>query len=277
MQQKCTGIYVEMKDSDPPAVQSNPEELESLVLRLARIEDITQRAYAVATRLQPLEDQVLLDLLIIIRDKAVHGQGDFLRIYNGLLFLSPLPEILGEARVLQLMEAAFSRGVHHKVTVLLQSPGNEPPSSRVRPLPAPDLRDIPLGTRKWLARKPDFKMIQKIARDQDHRVIRNLLNNSRLTERDVLKIGSTRPTSPRVLEEIYNNRKWIARYSVKKAIVLNPCSPLLLALSLLTYLKPTDLEEVLHIGELDPFLIEQAASMIEEKTDLHFAARECGE
>ncbi len=273
MKQKCTGTYGEMKGPDLPTVQSDPEALESLVSSLARIEDIRQRAYAVATRLTSLEDPVLLDLLIMIRDKAVHGQDDFLRLYNGLLFLSPLPGMLGEARILQLMEAALSRGVHHKVTVLLKNPGNEPPSSRVRPLPAPDLRDIPLGTRKSLARKPDFKMIQKIARDQDHRVIKNLLDNPRLTERDVLKIGSTRPTSPRVLEEIYNNRKWIARYSVKKAIVLNPCSPLPLALSLLTYLKPTDLEEVLHIGELDPFLIEQAASMIEEKTDLHVASQ----
>ncbi len=260
-----------MKDLDL-STDVNPEALECLVSNLARIEDMRQRAHAVAARLMPLENDVLLDLIAVIRDKAVRGQGDFLRLYNGLLFVHPLPELLGEARVLQLMEAALDRGIHRKVAALLQMPGDGSRSSRLQPLPAPDLREIPLGTRKSLARKPDFKMIQKIARDQDHRVIRNLLDNPRLTERDVLRIGSARPTSPQVLEEIYNSRKWIARYSVKKAIVLNPSAPLPLSLSLLIYLKPADLEEVICARELDPILIEQAEHMIEEKTDLNFAS-----
>ena len=269
MKGDISGTHREMKDPEL-STDANPEALECLVSNLARIEDMTQRAHAVASRLMTLEDDVLLDLVTMIRDKALRGQDDFLRLYNGLLFLRPLPELLGEARVLQLMEAAFTRGIDRKVAALLQMPAGGPHSARVQPLPAPDLREIPLGTRKSLARKPDFKMIQKIARDQDYRVIRNLLDNARLTERDVLRIGSTRPTSPRVLQEIYNNRKWIARYSVKKTIVLNPCSPLPVSLSLLTYLKPADLEEVIGARELDPALIEQAAHIIEEKTDLHF-------
>jgi len=130
------------------------------------------------------------------------------------------------------------------------------------------LKETPLGMRKALARKPDFKLIQRIARDQDHRVIRHLLDNPRLTEKDVIHIGSTRPTSPKVLEVIYDHPKWIARYSVKRVIVLSPHSPLSISLRLLTFLTTEDLEEVREALDLRETLREQAQRIITEKVRL---------
>jgi hypothetical protein len=123
------------------------------------------------------------------------------------------------------------------------------------------LKETPLGVRKSLARKLDFRMIQRIARDQDHRVIHVLLDNPRLIESDVIRIGATRPNSPKVLLEIANHRRWITRHAVKKTIILNPYSPLSVALRLLIYMSFDDLDEITACPDLNNLLIQEAEKL----------------
>jgi hypothetical protein len=116
-----------------------------------------------------------------------------------------------------------------------------------------------------MARKPDFKLVERIAKDQDHRVIANLLNNPRLKELDVIRIASSRPTTGKVLDVIYRHPKWVARYRVKKALVMNPHAPLAMALRLLTYMRFQDLEEICDRRDLSPTLLLAAKKALDEK------------
>jgi hypothetical protein len=236
-----------------------------LVERLAGISDMRQRAFVLAERLAGLSDDEVLETLKLIHEKAGAGNADFLLVYNGLLVSGVLTEALGSERMSVLVTKAQDQGCFELVAVLMDIPPEDDPEFLENPMLDDELREKPLGVRKALARKPDVRMIQRIAKDQDHRVIRNLLNNPRLTEQEVMKIGSTRPTSPRVLEEIYNHPRWITRYSIKKVIVWNPYSPLSLPLRLLTFLSMEDLEEIRDAPRIRETIRREAERLIDKK------------
>ena len=164
-----------------------------------------------------------------------------------------------------MVEELQTRSEYELVAILMDVPSEGQDEIPFQPFLDVTLRETPLGMRKALAKKPDPGLIRRIARDQDHRVIRTLLDNPRLTEMDVVKIGATRPTSRSVLEVIYNHSKWISRYSIKKVIVLNPHSPLSMALRLMTFIKLQDLEEVLQSPDLNPVLVEEARRILDKK------------
>ena len=93
-------------------------------------------------------------------------------------------------------------------------PQKIPPSNADEP-EDPFLKDVTLGHRKSLAKNQKMTVLRKLLKDQDPLVIRSLLVNPRLTESEVLKIVSLQSASPRVLEEVFRNTKWAARYRVK--------------------------------------------------------------
>jgi len=239
--------------------------VEQKIAQLSAIQDVKQRSFALASKLNELNSDAAVNLIKTIRERAVLGDSDYLRLYNGLLFSSVVAEVLGQARMSQLVEAAQGMGEFEVVSVLLDIPPETAGDVPFQPFLDTDLKETPLGTRKALARKPDFKLIKRMARDQDPRVINHLLNNPRLTEADVTRIASTRPTSPKVLEEIYNHPRWVTRYSVKKVIILNPYSPPSLSLRLLTFMSFQDLEEIRRSPDLSSMVIREARRIADRK------------
>jgi hypothetical protein len=236
-----------------------------LAAYLCGIRDARQRGFALATRLGELHDELVVYVLKLIRERALQGQEDFRLLYNSLMVSGAFAEVFGVERLSALVEVLQGRQEHELVAMLMDVPPEGKNEIPFQPFLDVNLRETPLGMRKELARRPDFKLIKRIARDQDHRVIRNLLDNPRLTEMDVVRIASTRPTSHRVLEAIYNHTRWISRYTVKKVIVLNPYSPLSMAMRLLTFMNLQDLEEVLQSPDLNPVLLDEARRILEKK------------
>jgi hypothetical protein len=194
------------------------------------------------------------------------GHEDCLRLYNGILVFGVLAEVLGARKLSAIVDSAQSRGEYEIVALLMDMPCHDKGDRPHQPFLDGTLKETPLGMRKSLARRPDFKLIERMARDQDHRVIEQLLDNPRLTEKDVIHIGSTRPTSPKVLEAIYNHSRWVTRYRVKKTIVFNPHTSPSLALRLLTYLSVQDLELLRDLSEVDRVVLDEAEKVLEKKT-----------
>lgn len=236
-----------------------------MVKRSASIQDVRQRSFVLAERLALLENPDLLAVVAHIVDGAVEGDEEFAKLYNGLLNSDVLAGVLGARRMSELVLAAQERGEIELTALLMELPAERRPEGPSQPYLDPDLKETTLGMRKSLARKPDFNMVEKISRDQDHRVIRNLLNNPRLIESDVMRIGSARPVSEQVLKEIYNHPKWIQRYRVKKVIVSNPYAPLSMALRLLTFLSAQDLKGIYETPGLSDSLRRRARSLAQKK------------
>lgn len=241
------------------------DHVDRLLGRLSAIQDVKQRSYAVADRLKPLPNEEVVGAIKTIRQKALAGHGDYLPLYNGLLMSGTLVQVMGVPRMSELVEAAQRLCEYDVVSLLVDLPTEGTGDHDHQPYLDPELREAPVGMRKSLARKLDFRMIKRIAKDQDPRVIGILLNNPRLTESEVVRIAATRPTSRRVIEEIYDHPRWISRYTVKKVLVLNPHTPVSIALRLLTYLLVQDLEEVCASTDLDPVVLEQGQRVIAMK------------
>jgi hypothetical protein len=240
-------------------------DIQELVVTLARIPDLQQRSYALASRLKDYPVEFILEVFTTIRERALSGNVDFLRLFNGLLISRALSEVFGPDLLASLAEMARARDLQEIAAFFEDLPAKRRGDHPLQPYLDQRLRELPLGMRKTLARTPDFKMIQKISRDQDHRVIHQLLKNPRLTEQDVVRIIATRPNSPKVIEEIYHHPKWIIRYSVKKAIVLNPYSPPSLAMRLVAFLSVTDLEFLLTYHDVDVSLHQEAERILATK------------
>jgi hypothetical protein len=106
------------------------------------------------------------------------------------------------------------------------------------------MEEVPLGVKKSLAKKIDKRLLNRLVYEQDPSVIQILLQNPTLVEHDVMKIVTKRPTSKLVIKQVFLDRKWISRYTIKRAIVLNPYSPPNISIALLPFLSKVHLIEV---------------------------------
>ncbi len=86
-------------------------------------------------------------------------------------------------------------------------------------------RQLTLGERKSLARRPDRASMDRLLADPHPDVIRGLLANPMLTEDDVLRLATKRPARPDTLLQIARSPRWMHRARIRRAIVLNPDTP----------------------------------------------------
>ncbi len=128
-----------------------------------------------------------------------------------------------------------------------------------------EIRELTLGEKKFLARKPDRNMIEKIKTVRDPQVVYNLLNNPRALERDILSLITKRPTNPEVLRLVSQHPRWNMRYTIRKALVFNPYTPIDVALKLLNTLLKQDLKEITRDKTLSPHLRKRARELINNR------------
>jgi hypothetical protein len=74
----------------------------------------------------------------------------------------------------------------------------------------------------------------------------NVIRNGRITEGEVAFIAQMRTVADEVIRTIASNREWMKKYPIVKAIVLNPKTPLALALNLFKRLIDMDLKLVVR-------------------------------
>ena len=255
--------------NDNPLEPTNGElDVEALVSRLARISDLNQRSNAIAIRIKDLENEIILETIKSVQEKTLLGNPEYRRVYSGLIVAGTLNRTLGKERMSELVALAQDKQYYEVVAILMDLPSDTDDEVMHQPYLDADLKEMSLGMRKYLARQPDLELVERIARDQDHRVLHNLLYNPRLTEKDVVRIAATRPNSPKILEEIYNHPKWIERYAIKKSIVMNPVCPVSLALKLLAFMKAQDLKEIAKNQKLSLVLRNEVGRIMVKKMGL---------
>lgn len=126
--------------------------------------------------------------------------------------------------------------------LLVASPTTMEPAQLARSLAPerplrPTGRPLTLGERKALARTHDRQQILLLVRDPHPAVVAILLDNPHVTEADVLRIATARPAVPASLASVAAHPRWSVRQPVKRALVLNPSTPLADAIRIATTLR----------------------------------------
>jgi hypothetical protein len=242
-------------------------QLERLLRQGERILDRQQRTYSMGRKLRRLSPEIILEVFHLTCLGA-HLKRPLYQ--DGLRTLSDirrLTQYIGLKKLSEVYTLA-RRGDYQDVVRLM---GQFPPRRKVgesndeEPLEDPVLKEVTLGARKSLARTRDRDLIARLCHDQNPNVIENLLQNPRLTLKEVVRIASKRPTNAQVLWVVYRNLRWVNYYSIKKTLVNNPYSPPQISLSLINFLLEQDLEDVAESDLLLPRLRESAEEILKER------------
>jgi hypothetical protein len=137
--------------------------------------------------------------------------------------------------------------------------------------PVPDYgrgRELTVGERKSLARAPSRRAFDKLLSDPHPLVIRQLLENPRLTEDDVVRIAARRPARPEAVLAIARSERWLKRPRVRLAILLNPGSPPSVAMPLLAACTRSELVEIVHGGDTSKVLRATARELLARRPPL---------
>ena len=159
-------------------------------------------------------------------------------------------EALPYATRQRLYTAAIERGLPAIARLfLVASPQGQLPQQLEkqlkpeRPLRPTD-RPLTLGERKALARTHRRDQLLLLVRDPHPAVVAILLDNPHVTEAEIMKIAAARPAVPESLAKVAAHPRWSVRHAIKRALVLNPSTPLADAIRIATTLRAAELAEI---------------------------------
>jgi hypothetical protein len=233
--------------------------LKQIIVTLHAVPDPAMRSHILAEKVQALAAAQAAELLQQIIVGASTRKGPYCLVLDALS-VPLLTQRLGNPFMSDLYIAAQGMGFDDLVLLL-----SRPEASRTAEQEHDPQEDLPAGVRVSRAKKLKGTELARMFADSNPRVIRALLQNSALTESDVLKLCSRRPASADVQREVFNSRKWAARYSVKKALIFNPYTPTELGLKIIHFLMAQDVLFVAQSLDLHPALREMAQQRLKEK------------
>lgn len=92
-----------------------------------------------------------------------------------------------------------------------------------------------------------------------------VINNGRITEGEIAYISQMRTVHEEVLRMISNNREWVRKYPIVKSLVLNPRTPLPIAMNHLKRLNEFDMKLLMKDKNVQEQLRREAKRSIEQK------------
>ncbi|MFB6265088.1 MAG: hypothetical protein ABEL76_15925, partial [Bradymonadaceae bacterium] len=192
--------------SEQSPTQLVRREYERRISKIADLPELEMRSSSVRRVLTGLAPEVALVWMDQIIRGAIWGRTDDLQVAVALAHW--LINRDGGDEQYTFFEQIYRSAHEAEVDGVLYVLRNAPPHQEMRPeAELPEVRlpmdrdpdEIPIGERRTLARRADVDVLKRLALDPSPLVIRNLLSNPDLTEEEVLRIASRRPTDPAIL------------------------------------------------------------------------------
>lgn len=244
------------------ALQWVPGYVDRLLRELPRITDLRMRSLALGERLHPLSPDDIVAVARRIHDRLVAGDDHARELLHCFQDTVALEMRLGAERMRKLAVAAQVAG--HEAVALLLLPAEPAGRGGGQLRTHKDLRDMPLGQRKALARSQNRDVLLKLLEDEHPHVQEMLLSNPRVTVREVIAVAARRGVKHHVLRGLARHPRWMHNFEVHRALVKNPNTPLDIAGRLLATLGKRDLEEVAADEGLDAGLRRNAQKRLGE-------------
>jgi hypothetical protein len=142
---------------------------------------------------------------------------------------------------------------------------------QARELPVPDYgtgRELTVGERRSLARRPTRAQLEKLLGDPHPLVLEQLFACPKLTEADVVRIATRRPARLEALTVLTRSTRWMSRRRVRLSLLLNPGCPLHIAVPLVHTCVRDELTLVVQNTTLSGSLRTVARELLEKRPPL---------
>ncbi len=235
--------------------------LDSWLRRFGGVADRALRRTVLAECLAETDDGSLLGLLLRIDGRVANGNAACRSLASELALTPSILLSLPYDRVAELYAAARTSG-HDRLAARFLG---HPDDGVKAPAANPHL-DVSAGQRTAAARGRDRMLLDRLMHDRDPRVIAALLDNPRITERDVVRIAAMRPTSAEILTRLAAHARWGQLYRVRKTIAFNPATPAALARPLLPLLLRQHLVELAASGVLSGPVRDEVRALLRPAT-----------
>jgi len=232
--------------------------------RMMALPEAGMRSRVIAEKLRAYDAQLCLALLGALLDRARNRDRRAQQLLLDLCTARPLSAILGYANTRRVYELARACG-EDRITQLFLFGDNESARQPGRAFLKKENHHLPdesLGWRKKCARGQNRLKLDRLLFDRNPSVVRLLLDNPRIVERDVVKIAAMRPANPLCLHEVFASRRWLQRYHVKVALACNPYTPVDIALACVPQLMLPRLRYLEGNGKIHPAIREAAREIL---------------
>ena len=222
------------------------------------------RSRVVAEKLRRYDAELCLALLSSLLERSIERESKAQQLLLDLCTTRPLATVLGYENTRNVYELARSRG-EERITQLFLFSENERARSPGKAFLDRENEKIPnesLGWRKRCARDTDRLKLDRLLFDRNPAVIRLLLRNPRIIERDVVKIAAMTPANPLCLHEVFSNERWLQRYHVKVALACNPYTPVDIALACVPHLMAPRLKYLATNSKTHPTIRAMAVEIL---------------
>ena len=241
--------------------------LARLFARLVAVRDRPMRSLLLSEQFRRFDATFCFAVLADLVDRAAQRDPAAQEALLDLTTARPLLEAVGYLQARRIYELASARGREDVARMLLSS---EARAARVldprdKSRDNTKLPDESLGWRKTLARGSDRLKLDRLLFDRHPTVVRLLLDNPRILERDVVRIAAMRPTNPDNLTEIFHHRRWVTRYRVKSALANNPYTPIDIALACIPHMMLPELRYIAASGKLHLMVREAARDLVAQR------------
>ena len=135
--------------------------------------------------------------------------------------------------------------------------------SRAESILRDGLPDMRLGDRVTLARLATPPLLPPLLADGERQVAESTLVNPRLREEDLVAALRKDDVSAALVEAVVVSSRWAANYAVRLTLVLQPRTPLPIALQQISALVPRDLRRVAGEAALRPLVRAAAREVLE--------------
>jgi hypothetical protein len=139
--------------------------------------------------------------------------------------------------------------------------------SRAESILRDGLPDMRLGDRITLSRLATPALLPLLLADGERQVAESTLVNPRLREEDLVAALRKDHVSIALVEAVVRSSRWAANYAVRLTLVLQPRTPLAIALQQISSLVPRDLRRVAGEAVLRPLVRAAALEVLEAAKD----------
>lgn len=233
-----------------PTCQTGGVGLDILTGRLRSLRDLRMRVLALVEAMCEDDPTAWVHAIAAIMARAhVHDDPDAIEALETITHAAAEPTLLYAVRQ-RLYIAALEAQLPAVARLFLVASPQTAASAQLAKSLAPERalkptgRPLTLGERKSLARTHRREQILLLLRDPHPAVVTILLDNPHITEADVVRIASARPAVPASLAKLAAHPKWSVQHAVKRALVLNPSTPLADAIRIATTLRAQELREL---------------------------------